>query len=91
MNMGNMGMKPQKPTPQLFNVDLKHYDDAMAWVRTFFAVRGYYIARAVLDPYVEVWFLYERDGAFITALSHDFIDDIAERIYDGKRDTPGPK
>lgn len=84
-------MKLSKPTPALFNITLRHYDDAFAWVRSFLAKRGYYVDRARLDPYVAVWFLYERDGAFITALDHAIIEDIAEKLYDGKRDTSRPR
>ena len=76
-----MGVTLTKSTPKLFNCSLKYYEDAIEWVKAFLAERGYYVTRATLDPYVEVWFLYERDGTLITALDNAIIEDIMEGFF----------
>lgn len=76
-----MGFVQQKTTPRLFNANLTHYADAVAWVKRYASDHGYVITRATLDPYVEMWFFYERDGAFVLALDHDTLEQIQEVLY----------
>jgi len=75
------GVKLEKPRPRLFSSNLNHYEEAIEWVRTYLAQKGYVVGTAMLDPYVEVWFFYEHDGALVLILGHDDIERIAAGLY----------
>lgn len=66
------------PTPRLFRVNLDEYQEDIDWVKKALANLGYTVATARLDPYVEVWFFYERDGGFVLALDHELIESLME-------------
>lgn len=78
----------EKPTPRLFQANLNHFEEAIGWVRRYLTERGYRVTKAVLDPYVEVWFFYEWDGTLVLILGHDDIERIADGLY--RRVAPKP-
>lgn len=74
-------MTLEKPTPRLFQANLNHFEEAIGWVRRLLLDRGYRVTRAVLDPYVEVWFFYEHDDTLVLLLGHSDIERITEGLY----------
>ena len=80
MSSDSMGVTREKPTPKLFSVSLSHYEDAVGWVRRYLNERGYPVARAVLDPYVEVWFFYDYEGGLVLTLDHSSLDIVMEYL-----------
>lgn len=69
-----------KPRPQLFNIDLRHYQDAADWVTAQLQDLGKTPERAVLDPYVGRWMWYDANDELVYVLRHDLMEIITSAI-----------
>ena len=84
-------MVREKATPKLFSQSLNYFEDAVGWVRRYLNARGYAVAKASLDPYVEVWFFYDYDGGLMLTLDHSSIESIMSYLaHSGGRQTRPP-
>ena len=81
MSHDSMGVTLEKQTPRLFNIPLNYFEDAVGWVRRQMHARGYCVAKAVLDPYVEVWFFYDYENGLVLTLDHSSLEIIAEYLH----------
>ena len=70
--------KPPKPPRELEKLNMADYQKAIQWLKQHLLKRGVKLGSVVLDPYVEVWRLYDVDGSIITSLEHD----VMERLLD---------
>ena len=89
-----LGLKNlSKESPELYRADLKWWQEAIDWIKTWLAGRDYAVSRAELDPHTQRWLLYEQD-TLVVAIEHAFVDRLAALLWERtreqpERDTPG--
>ena len=91
LDFDKLGLKYlSKESPELYRADLKWWQEAIDWIKTWLAGRNYAVSRAELDPHTQRWLFYEGD-VLVVAIEHSLIDRLAARLWEctRERDTPG--